>query len=179
MADRSFSYLWGMRLLFLALCLVLIFLNLLPLGTAPKGWAGPDLILALTFAWLLRRPEIVPALLIAPLFLLTDLLFQKPPGLWAALVLLGTEAMRARAALLRDLTFAAEWLNVATTLTVMTIGYQLVLAVLFVDRPPIALNLTQMVTTLAVYPLVVLVSQYVFGVRKPAPGDLDTMGNRQ
>ena len=137
----------------------LIFLHLLPLETLPRGWAGPDVMLALTFAWLLRRPDYVPPLLIAAVFLLADLLFQRPPGLWAALVLLGNQALRAREPVLRDLTFAVEWLSVATTLFVMMLGYRVILALMMVDQAPLGLSLMQVIATLLVYPLVAIVSK--------------------
>src|SRR6056297_679498 len=167
MAERKRHNRWLMRLLYVALCLALIFLHLLPLETLPRGWAGPDLLLALTFAWLLRRPDYVPPLLIAAIFLLADLLFQRPPGLWAAMVLLGSEALRAREPGLRDLTFAVEWLSVVTTLVAM-----------MVDQAPLGLSLMQVIATLLVYPLVAIVSKMVFGVRKIAPGDIDALGSR-
>jgi rod shape-determining protein MreD len=36
----------------------------------------------------------------------------------------------------------------------------------------------QLLSTLIVYPVVALVSHALFGVRKRAPGDLDTAGQR-
>ncbi|WP_397542731.1 rod shape-determining protein MreD [Roseovarius salis] len=175
MAERGQAYLWAMRALYLALCTGLVFLHLLPLDTLPRGWAGPDIMLAITFAWSLRRPELVPPVLIALVFLLCDLLFHRPPGLWAGLVLIGSQTLRARAPDLRDLTFPVEWLSVATTLVAMTLGYRLILGVLMVDQAPLGLSLMQMVMTLVAYPVVVLVSQSVLGVRKIAPGELDAM----
>ena len=75
MADRVALHLWLMRFIWLGLCLGLMFLHLLPLDSTPKGWAAPQLILALTFAWVLRRPEFVTPLMIALVFLLSDFLF--------------------------------------------------------------------------------------------------------
>lgn len=175
MVEREQLYPWAMRALYAGLCAVLVFLHLLPLDTLPRGWAGPDIILAITLAWSLRRPEFVPPLLIAAVFLMCDLLFQRPPGLWAGFVLIGSQTLRARAPDLRDLTFPVEWLSVASSLVAMTLGYRLVLALLMVDRAPLGLSLMQMVMTLAAYPVVVLISQSVLGVRKVAPGELDAM----
>ncbi len=175
MADRAISHLWLMRFIWLGLCLVLIILHLLPLDTTPKGWAAPQLILALTFAWVLRRPDYVPPLMIALVFLLTDFLFQRPPGLWAALVLISSEALRARATRLRDLAFAAEWLHVAITLVIITLIYRVVLMLLLIDQAPLGLSLIEMIMTLIAYPLVVLISQILFRVRKLAPGDVNAM----
>lgn len=175
MAERGASHVWAMRAVYVGICLMLIYLRLLPLNTVPRGWAGPDLILALTLAWGLRRPEYVPPLLVAGVFLLTDLLFQRPPGLWAGLVLIGSQMLRARAPDLRDLTFPVEWLSVTTTLVAMTLAYRLILGVLMVDQAPLGLSLLELVMTLVAYPVVVLISQSVIGVRKVAPGELDAM----
>jgi rod shape-determining protein MreD len=179
MAERTQSRLWLMRLIFVAVCLLIMFLHLLPLDTSPRSWAGPDLILALACAWVVRRPEFVPVTLIALVFVVTDLLYQMPPGLWAAFVVIGTETLRSRAPSLRDLTFPAEWFTVAVTLTLMTLGNQLTLALFLVDRPPLWLNLMQLVMTLVAYPLVAFGSQFLFGVRKQAPGDVDALANRR
>jgi rod shape-determining protein MreD len=172
MADAGSVQVWLMRALYAGLAAGLVFLHLLPLDTVPPGWAGPDLFVALTFAWAVRRPDYVPPLLVAGLALAMDLLFQRPPGLWAALVLLGTEALRRRALALRDLSFLADWAAVAGTLVAITLGYRLVLTLLLVDQAPLGLSMMQLVSTLLVYPLVALVSHGLLGVRKLAPGDL-------
>lgn len=178
MADRGAAHVWTMRAVFVGLCALVAFLRLLPLDTWPRGWAGPDLFVALVLAWTLRRPEFVPPLLVAAVLLLCDLLFQRPPGLWAALVLIGSQTLRRRAPELRDLTFVMEWASVATTLIAMTVVYRIVLAITLVDQAPLGLSLMETIATLAVYPLVVLVSQSVLGVRKAAPGDLDSLRPR-
>ncbi len=178
MVERSQTRVWAMRALFVALCLSVIFWRLLPLDTLPHGWAGPDLILALACAWVLRRPEYAPPLLIAALMLLADLLFQRPPGLWAALALLGTEALKSRAPGLRDLGFGPEWIAVATVMIAMTLGERLILAILLVVQAPLGLSLMQAVLTVLIYPLVVLASALLLGVRKGRPGDANSLRGR-
>lgn len=175
MAERSATFLWSMRTLYLALCGLVMFLHLLPLEPVTRFWAAPDLMIALTFAWTLRRPDYVPIMCVAGIFLLADFLLHRPPGLWAALVLIGSQTLRAKAPDLRDLTFPMEWLSVATTLLAITIGYRVILSILAIDAPPLTLSLVQMLTTLVAYPLVVLASQTIFRVRKIAPGELDAM----
>ncbi len=167
-----------MRSLYVLVCMVLLFLQLLPLDTVPKAWAAPELMLAVTFAWVLRRPDCAPPVLIALIFLLADFLVQRPPGLWAALVLLGSETLRNRAPGLRDLTFPVEWLTVATTLVIMTLGYRIILGLTVIDQAPLGLSLIQMVMTLIAYPIVVLITQSVFGIRRRGPRDTDTRGYR-
>ena len=175
MAERSATFLWSMRFLYLVLCGLVMFIHLLPLEPVTTFWAAPDLMIALTFAWVLRRPEYAPLVFITGAFLLADFLFHRPPGLWAALVLIGSQTLRAKAPDLRDLTFPMEWLSVATTLIAITIGYRIVLLILVIDAPPLPLSLIQVLTTLAAYPLVVLASQTVLRVRKIAPGEVDAM----
>ncbi|MEM6578057.1 MAG: rod shape-determining protein MreD [Pseudomonadota bacterium] len=178
MAERDHASLWTMRAIFATLMVAILFFQLMPINTVPRIWAGPDLMLALTLAWVLRRPEYVPPLLVAGLFLLADLLLHRPPGLWTALVLITAEMLRARYVGLRDMTFAAEWAAIAGALVAFTLIYRSVLSLLVVDQAPLGLSLIQLIMTLAVYPIVVILSQIVFGVRKRAPGDLDTLGGR-
>ncbi|KMK66062.1 hypothetical protein [Puniceibacterium sp. IMCC21224] len=177
MVDQSLTRIWSMRAAFLALSLLVIFFHLLPLETMPRRWAPPDLIVALCFAWALRRPDYVPALLVAGVILLTDLVFHRPPGLWAALVVMAAEWLKSRERRQRDNTFVLEWITVAGCLLIITLIYRLVLLVLIVSPGTFALSLMQLITTIAVYPLIVLSSHLVFGVRRSAPGEVDRLGH--
>ncbi|MDJ0823042.1 MAG: rod shape-determining protein MreD [Paracoccaceae bacterium] len=176
MADRSATHLWLIRLAYVGIAFVVLFAHLLPLETTPRLFAGPDIVVALTFAWALRRPDYVPMVLVAAVMLLTDLLFQRPPGLWAALVLMATEWLKSRGGRMRDSTFAEEWLVVATALLVITVIYRLVLGVLIVSPGALLLSVIQFAMTVIAYPLVVAVSYLIFGVRHATPGDYDAMG---
>jgi rod shape-determining protein MreD len=167
-----------MRLMYLGLALLVVFAGLLPLDFTPRAWAGPDLLLAFTFAWALRRPEFVPALSVAVVMLLADLLFLRPPGLLAALAVIGAQALKNRARTLRDEPFMMEWLAVASVVLMVALGNRLVLGVLMVPQAPLGLTAIHVLMTLICYPVVVMISQWVFGVRKAAPGDLDRLGQR-
>lgn len=187
MAETMLSRRLWMRTLYVALSLAVILLHLLPLGIArpsplepgpwlARVWAAPDLVVALTFAWAVRRPEYVPILAVAGVGLTADLLLQRPPGLGAALLVLGTETLRARAPGLRDQTFLSEWGAVASTLLLMILGERLMLTVVMADRAPLALVLARILTTLAAYPAVVLASAALMGVRRRAPAEPDPTG---
>ncbi|MVO17201.1 rod shape-determining protein MreD [Parasedimentitalea huanghaiensis] len=178
MASTSPAHIWAMRITFPALALLIIFFHLLPLDTVPRRWAPPDVLVALALAWSLRRPDYVPTVILALTLLLADLMFQRPPGLLALLVLLGCEYLKPRALTHRDTGFAAEWFSVIVVLTCITIVNQLILALLGVEQAPLGLILIQMLLTIAAYPLVVLVSQSVFGVRRPTPSEAETLGAR-
>ncbi|MEM9551701.1 MAG: rod shape-determining protein MreD [Pseudomonadota bacterium] len=178
MNDLSVSYLWFMRGVYLTLATGIIFLHLLPLNTQPGQWAPPDLLMAFSFAWALRRPDFVPALLIAGVMLVGDLMLQRPPGLLAALVVLGSEYLKNRLGGLSDANFVGEWATVAFTVAIITVLYRMVLGVLAVNQGPLTLTVVQMIATIIAYPLVVIVTQWGFGVRKLAPSEADTLGAR-
>lgn len=178
MTEFSPARLWLMRAGYIALGLAIIFFQLLPLETMPRRFAGPDLLLGFTCAWAVRRPEFTPALSIAALMLIADMLFQRPPGLFAALTLLGAGALKRRAAGLRDQTFAVEWLTVGLTLIAILVAYRLVLSTLLIPQAPLGLSAIQAAMTIITYPLIALTTATLFGVQKAQPGDVDTMGGR-
>ena len=208
MNDQSPAVLWAMRLGFVLLVFLILFFHLLPLDTQPIGlfmpdllplentapaearlevllgheqprrWIGPDLILSFACAWSLRRPEYVPALSLALVFLFADLLLQRPPGLWALLALIGCENLKSRARSLRDANFTAEWITVGDVIISITLLNQIVMALMLIDTPKLALILSELGMTLLFYPLIVLITHSLMRVRKTAPGDLDGLGQR-
>ncbi|SEQ11008.1 rod shape-determining protein MreD [Thalassovita taeanensis] len=178
MAEQSPGRVWTMRATYVALALVVIFFQLLPLETTPRRWAGPDLLTILGFAWALRRPDYVPVLAVAGVMLLADLLFQRPPGLMAALVVMATETLKARARGMRDQPFPVEWLSVSVMLVMVMLGNRMILALLLVPQAPVGLTVIQLVMTVLTYPVVVLASGTLLGVQKAAPGEVDALGHR-
>lgn len=178
MSEPSTSRLWIMRAAFAGLVLVILFFHLLPLQTKISGFAPPDMLMAFAFAWSVRRPEFVPALLLAGAFLLADLLLQRPPGLWALLTLLACENLKARARNIRDSTLAVEFLTVTFLIIGVFALYRIVLIILLIPTPPLGLSAMELVLTILFYPLVVLVTHALMGVRKTTPGDLNTAGGR-
>lgn len=208
MNDQSPALLWAMRLGFVLLAFVILFFHLLPLDTQPVGlfipdllplentapaearleellrneeprrWIAPDLILCFACAWSLRRPEYVPTLSLALVFLFADLLLQRPPGLWALLALLGCENLKSRARSLRDANFTVEWLTVGVIMVAIFLLNHIVMALLLIDTPKLALSISELVMTLLFYPLIVLITHSLMRVRKTVPGDLDAYGQR-
>ena len=166
------------RALYVALAALILFLRLLPINPVEHGIPGPDLTLAFTFAWLLRRPDYVPAALIVAVFLLEDLMYWRPIGLWPLIVLGGTEFLRARESASRDLPFVLEMAIVAGVMAAMLTANRLILAVTFVEQPPLGLEILRLLMTLAAYPFVVALSRLAFGLRRAAPGEVDALGHR-
>ena len=176
--DKPASHNWAMRGLYVVLVFLVLFLHLLPLNAQPDRWPFPDVMIALTFAWVLRRPDYVPTLLIAAVMLMADLLLQRPPGLLAALVVLGAAYLRSAAPGMRDAGFVGEWMSVGMVTTAVFLGNRVILAVLSVDQAAFAPVLFQLVVTIVAYPAIVLLSQSVFGVRRMSAADVSVAGAR-
>ena len=197
MVDPRTATLWGYRSLFLGLVAVILFLRLLPLSALPdawplpegilahfpdwlypQDWPGADMLLCLTIVWVQRRPDFAPTLMVAGVFLLEDLLTFRPPGLWAAIVLIGTEFLRQRENSTRDLPFWGEWAMVAAVIAAMTLANRLILALFMVPQVALGQAVLYMVTTIVIYPGLAMVMQYVLGLHRAAPGEVDTWGRR-
>ncbi len=173
MVDPLAARLWGYRALFVVAVGALAIVRLMPLNVVPAALPGPDVILALTLAWMMRRPAYVPAWLVVALFLALDLLLQRPPGLGALATLLATEFLRRRQATTRALPFLLEWALVTGVLLAMVAGLQAAQALAFAPRPPLGLDILRALFTAAIYPAAAGVTVWLFGVRRPAPGDYE------
>ncbi|SDX11680.1 rod shape-determining protein MreD [Ruegeria halocynthiae] len=169
--DRSASYLWVKRSLYVALSVFVLFLHLLPLDAKPDRLPFPDVLIALTYAWVLRRPEYVPILMIAIVMFTADLLLQRPPGLLAALVVLGAAYLHSAAVGMKDTGFVSEWTTVGAVITVVFVLNRLILAILSVQQATLGPVVAQVVLTIAIYPVMVLFSQSAFGVRRKSVAD--------
>ncbi|WP_309664492.1 rod shape-determining protein MreD [Tabrizicola sp.] len=178
MAEVWRSAQWIYRAVFLVLALGLLFLKLLPLGQSAGALPGPDILLCLIMAWVVRRPDYLPLVMIAIVVLIEDLLLMRPPGLWAALVVLATEFLRSRVALTRELNFVVEWILVAGLMVGLLLSYRLILAVAFVPQAPFGFVAVQVIWSIVLYPVVVGLSHLILDLRKPATGEIDSFGRR-
>ncbi len=157
---------FGRMALFSVLCALSLFVPLLPLTAEPGGLPGPDLMLCLAVAWLMRRPDYVPAPLLAALFLVADLLTMRPPGLWAGLVVIAGESLRGRQRGLRTLSIFGEIGVFGALAMALTFAQWAILAAFFVDQPGIGRQLLAVPVTVAAYPAVALATAMMFGVRR-------------
>ncbi len=163
------------RLGFLLIAFLSAFFYLLPLKVGSGHWPGPDLILSVAFAWVLRRPDYVPVFLFAPVMLIADFIFLRPPGLWTLLSVLAFEFLRRREPTSRDMPFAVEWMMVAGVMLSMGVLYRLTLVIFMVDQTSLGLALMGQLSTLLSYPFVVIFSHYVLGITKISPAEADDM----
>ncbi len=170
---------WNMRLAYVTLTLAILYLQLLPLQTTPRSWAGPDLIVLFTVVWAIRRPEYVPAVSVAAMTLLADFILLRPPGVMAAVMVGARQILKRQEPGLRDSTFAMEWLVAAAALAAILLSNRLILAVFLVEQPSLGISLTQLFMNVLAYPLVVFVSRLGMGLRKLIPGETDAMAGSQ
>lgn len=147
---------WAGITTYAIVALGLIFLQLLPLDTRPVQWPAPDILLSFTIACAIRRPEYLPVGIVAVVFFLADLLFQRPPGLMTALVVMATDLLRRQSHMIRSSGFPTEWLNAALTVTAIFLLDRLALLLLFAPLPPLRLVIILAVLTILTYPLVAL-----------------------
>lgn len=178
MGDRAGAEIWLHRGAFVLIALALFFVRLLPLGTDAGQWPGPDLLLCLIIGWVMRRPDYLPVWLIAAVVFAEDLLLMRPPGLWTALVLIVAEFLRSRAALTRELNFAVEWLLVSTLMFGLLLAYRLAFVATMIPQPSIGFALVQTIGSVICYPVLMMVSQIVLNVHKPATGEVDARGRK-
>ncbi|WP_299813076.1 rod shape-determining protein MreD [uncultured Jannaschia sp.] len=174
MATRS---VWAFRLLFVALSAGILFFALVPFGVGERAWPGPELMVCLTVAWVLRRPDYVPVWLLLPLLLLDDALLLRPLGLWTLLVFLLSEYLRRRVDHAEALPFLSELFLVAGGIVAVFVANHVALVLLLVETPPAHGQALHALATIAFYPVVALGSQ-LLGVRRLAPGELDSLGSR-
>lgn len=176
MADSVAMRIWLGRALFLASALMLIFFDLVPLGFEPRFVPLPDLLLCLVLAISLRRAEFAPVWLIAPVFLASDLIFMRPPGLWTGIVLISCAFLRQQEYRLREHFFLYEWLTVATTLIVAVLSERAILSLALVPVAEFGRVTLYVLTSVAAYPAVVLFCRYALGIRKVTPREAVMFG---
>ena len=163
MNNISRTRLFTMYLIYLGITFLILFFQLIPLNLFPEAWVGPDILLGVTLAWVTRQPEFVPILLVTVSFLLADFLLQRPPGLFALLVVIGTEYIKSHVNGLRYASFIEEWI----TAGVVGIG-----------QAPFTMSLLHIVATIITYPAILLGSHIFFGIRKSPSHSDDSMGRR-
>lgn len=171
MIDRRSLALLIKQLLYISLGLAIIFYRLLPLQTTPVHWVGPDLLVAATCVYAIRRPAYVPMISVAVLFLFADLMLHHPPGLLSLFMVLSCEWLKRQSHHLRVATFSVEWVAVAFVIAVQVIGSHIILTLSMATKPPVGLTAMQAVGTVLLYPILTSLSHHIFGVHKAPTGE--------
>jgi len=178
MEPISPARIWFFRLVYVGVALLILFTQLLPLDTAPRAWAGPDVLMCVTMAWTVRWPAYAPTWLVAIVALIADLLLQRPPGLMALLIVVGSEYLRYRATGPNQAGAVIEWLSAALVMGGIFIVYRSVLGILGVGQAKLGLMLTQILGTMLVYPLVAFLCRITLGEPAPVVTETERKANR-
>lgn len=176
MVDPVTSQRWLFRVLFVLLAALMLFVRLLPISGSTGGLPGPDLLFCLGFAWVQRRPDVLTPPLLAAVLLLADLLLGRPPGLWAALGLLGAEFLRSRHQGSGEMPFVLEMAFVAAVVVGTTLAYWALMGLLAVPHTGLGRGLIQAVFTLLAYPVVTGLSALAFRLHPLDPAEADAKG---
>ena len=167
---------WIFALAYAGLTFLLLLINIMPFELWPRKFPGPDLMVAVTFVWLLRRPMQIPAPLVATVFFIADVLLMRPIGLWAALMVMATEFLRRRQSRIRGRTFTAEWALASGVLLAATLANAAIISLAFLEQFQLSKAIIQTIATILAYPLVVAIARYAFRITAMTVSEADSRG---
>ena len=167
MSNIPSERIWIYRIFFIAISIFLVLTNLMPLQTMPQSWPWPNTLLLVIFCWSLREPNFVPIPLITFVLLSQDFLLHRPPGLFSGISVMILILIKAITASSDDKSFLAEWVRVSLAFAAISLIYHLVLTLSFVNTSQLRISLIQTIFNISIYPFIVLVSHYIFRVKRP------------
>ncbi len=167
MRELSESIVWFNRALYASLGLFVILAAILPLGLSAESAVMPDILMAMTFAWIIRRPATAPVFLVFLVALFADILMMRPLGLWAGITVLVGEFARSQVRPLREQMFVMEWLLFAGIFALALLLNNLMLSLAFSPRPNLDLTVNHILLTAAMYPIIVGIMHWIFHIRAP------------
>lgn len=162
--------------MFIGIGLAILFFRLMPLAPGATALPGPEVMLCVTFAWVLRRPDHLPAIIIVAMTLIGDIMLGRPFGLFSLFVLTATEFLRSWALRWGDQPFFFEWLRIAVLVALLLLGYRIVMLLFMLPVPALGPVMLQWLATTAAYPAVVVLLRLA-GVRRPTAAELEMMGS--
>ncbi|MCY3879836.1 MAG: hypothetical protein OXF74_11740 [Rhodobacteraceae bacterium] len=162
----TYSKIWLYRLLFSALLLLVSAMVMVPAPVFSLPVPRADIVFCFVAAWLARRPDYAPAWIIVTAILLAEFLAAQAPGLWSAVVLGVSEIIRSRHEKFRQRSFLYEWSFISAMFASAVLSYQLILMLAFLPTTSLRLILFHIAVTILIYPLTVLVTNYLFRVFK-------------
>lgn len=158
---------------FVLLSSVILFARMLPIATGPGGFPPPDLILCFAFAWMVRRPDYLPVLLVVAVLIVADMLTLSAPFLAPFLALIALEALRSRRVQLADQGFVVEWMLVGAIFMLMMIAERVILGLFLVPQPAFGLSVLETLMSIAFYPVAVIITTFGLRIEWLKPGAID------
>jgi len=163
-------------LAYAGLMLLLLVIGIMPYEIWPRRFPGPDLMVTITFVWLMRRPELLATPLVAAAFFIADILLMRPIGLWAVLMVLATEFLRNRQKSVRERAFFAEWALVSGVLFAAALLNTIIIWVVFFEAVPLDRAMIHAASTMLAYPLVAATARLALGGAPVATRDENAKG---
>ena len=148
-----------LRLTYLLIVMLFVLFQTMPIHTSTDQLAMPDIPLVITFAWVMRRPDVMGPILITIAFLFADMILQRPPGLWTLIVLCGSMFLRSRTIYFKEVIFFYEWLMIAVVVIFCFTAHQFLLFLTFLPSHNLALLVKQALFTIILYPIFVWLSR--------------------
>jgi len=142
-----------LQLTYLAIVALVVLLQTLPLQSLPYPFAPADMPLAITLAWIMRRPDIMSPILITLAFLFADAILQRPPGLWTLIVLCAAIFLRMRTRGRKEVLFLYEWFIISLVIGVSFLTQYLALMFTFLPVPDVQPYIVQVLLSILIYPI--------------------------
>jgi len=142
-----------LQLTYLAIVALVVLLQTLPLQGLPYPFAPANVPLVVTFAWIVRRPDIIGPSLITLAFLFADAILQRPPGLWTLIVLCASIFLRTRTRGRNEILFLYEWLIVAMVIGGSFLVHYFALMFTFLPVPDVQQYVVQVLLSILIYPV--------------------------
>ena len=142
-----------LQLTYLAIVALVVLLQTLPLQSLPYPFAPADVPLGITFAWIMRRPDVMSPILITLAFLFADAILQRPPGLWTLIVLCASIFLRMRTRGRKEMLFLYEWFIVSWVIGVSFLVHYFALMFSFLPVPDVQQYVVQVTLSILIYPI--------------------------
>ena len=142
-----------LQLTYLAIVALVVLLQTLPLQGLPYPFAPANVPLVVTFAWIMRRPDVMSPILITLAFLFADAILQRPPGLWTLIVLCASIFLRMRTRGRKEMLFLYEWLIVSWVIGVSFLVHYFALMFSFLPVPDVQQYVVQVTLSILIYPI--------------------------
>ena len=143
-----------LRCTFLVIAIFLIMLPTLPIQTNFNPIFIPDLLLIMTFTWVMQRPDIIGPITITIVFLFADFILQRPPGLWTVIVLLAATFLGMRSARFKEVFFIYEWAIVSLIIVFCYLTQYILMRLTFLASYDLQLLTITGLITIFFYPVI-------------------------
>ena len=146
-----------LKLTYLLIIMLEVLFQTLPTHTSLYQFYMPDILLVITFVWIMRRPDVMDPILITLAFLFADMILQRPPGIWTLIALCATMFLRSRSMYFKEIIFFYEWLIIAIVIIFSFTAHHFVLILTFLPTHNLKLLAMQAFLTIMLYPIFIWV----------------------